>query len=63
MKKKIEKYIINAIATFMTIAVCFIIVWAIFIWLFFVGEYLGWFWAFIGLIAIMSLLIALFIKE
>ena len=63
MKKKIEKYIINALATFMTIAVCFIIVGAIFIWLFFVGEYLGWFWAFIGLIAIMSLLIALFIKE
>ena len=63
MKKKIEKYIINAIATFMTIVVCFIIVWAIFVWLFFVGEYLGWFWAFIGLIAIISLLIALFIKE
>ena len=63
MKKKIEKYIINAIATFMTIVVCFIIVGAIFIGVFFISEYCGGYWAFITLIAIISLLIALFIKE
>lgn len=63
MKKKIEKYIINALATFMVLSICFIIVWAIFIGVFFISEYFGWFWAFITLIAIISLLIALFIKE
>ena len=63
MKKKIEKYIINALATFMVLSICFIIVGAIFIGVFFISEYFGGFWAFITLIAIISLLIALFIKE
>ena len=63
MKKKIEKYIINALATFMVLSICIIIVGAIFIGVFFISENFGGFWAFITLIAIISLLIALFIKE
>lgn len=63
MKRKIEKYIINVLATFMALSICFIIVGIIFIGVFFISEYCGGYWAFLALIVIMSLLIALFIKE
>lgn len=60
---KREKAIVNILAIFMTLMLCSIIVGIIFIWLFFISEYLGGYWAFVTLIFVISIIVYLFNKE